>query len=244
MPDLYQARGPADTSGGVVDRNHVAALITVLRGRRGADLEPVTILVVEDEHILIDGHHRYEAYRREKRRDIPVRYYGGSPTDALLEAGRENSKARLPMSKGQCSERAWTLVLSGCAWSAEQVAVGAGVSGRLVFKMRKRHKSYLAAGEAPPSTWREVCRGDFNADPDALDKMAAKWAENIGKAVGTPSTFTSTGKVEILGKAMIEWGGESIAKILAKSLVDALGLWDELEAAHEMDEEDEADLEF
>lgn len=243
MPDLYQARGPADSVGGVVDSNHVAALITVLRGRRGADLEPVTILVVGDDHILIDGHHRFAAYRREKRRDIPVRYYGGSPKDALLEAGRENSKARLQMTKGQCSERAWSLLLSGCEWSAGQIALGAGISDRLVFKMRKRHKDYLAAGEEPPSTWREVCREAFDADPDAVDKMAAQWAENIGKAVGTPSKFTSSGKVHILGKALILWS-EALAGDLTKYLVEELGLRDELGIAQEIADEDAAELGF
>jgi DNA-binding ferritin-like protein len=109
--------------------------------------------------------------------------------------------------------------------------------------MRAKLKAYSAAGEDPPETWAEVRRGAFDADPDAVDKMAEQWAENIGKAVGTPSKFTSPGKVHVLGKALILWS-EALAGDLTKYLVEELGLRDELGVAQEMDDEDAADLEF
>ena len=246
LPDLYQARGQHVAKTGVVDRSHVASLVTALRSRRGADLDPVTILRVGDQNILIDGHHRLAAYQAQKLKTIPVRYFSGSPTDALLEAGRENGKARLQMTKVQCSERAWALVLAGQPWTVTKIAEGAGISERRVYDMRRRHRQYLEAGEEPPASWRDVNYADFDADPNAIPKMVAEWAEGIGKVVGSPARFNTTGKVQMLGEALVQWS-QPLTVLLAKYLIDSLDLRDEARAIQELraaEEVDEDALEF
>ena len=68
------------------------------------------------------------AYKTQQRDQIPVRYFLGSPTDAVLEAGEENGKIRLQMTKHQCSERAWALVVADRGWSVSKIAKGTGVN--------------------------------------------------------------------------------------------------------------------
>jgi len=240
LPGLYQARGTHDHRTGVVDRRHLTALMATLRGNPKADLDAVTVLRVGADNILIDGHHRLAAYRALKRKDIPARYFLGSPQDALLEAGRENGKDRLQMTRAQKSERAWALVLAGCGGTVAQVSQGTGTTERTVYTMRKRLKEFQEAGETPPETWAEVLRGRFDSDPEAIPKMVAEWAEALGKALPSPSKFNPS-KVGILGDALLQWSGP-VAEELTRYLITSLGLEDVAEADRAMRAEEDAEM--
>ncbi len=78
LPSVYQARAEGrETKRGLVDKGHVAKLAAFLKEPR-KDLDPITILRVGKRNIVVDGHHRLEAYRSQKRKDIPVRWFTGS----------------------------------------------------------------------------------------------------------------------------------------------------------------------
>jgi hypothetical protein len=89
MPELFQPRGMSE--------KHIGDLVRAIQNF--GEVDPLTVIAVGSKAVLIDGHHRLEAYQRAKKlAGIPVTYFDGTPQEAVLEAGRANSKAKLPMS--------------------------------------------------------------------------------------------------------------------------------------------------
>jgi len=150
LPNLYQPRRWADERG-VSDERHVKGLAKLIA--QGKDLDPIVVLPLIDGNIVIDGHHRLEAYKAQKEPFVPVRYFPGNPEEALLEAGRENSKDRLGVNPKEKSERAWTLAISGCGFSKRQIADSAQVSERTVGNMREVIAWYKENQREPRESW-------------------------------------------------------------------------------------------
>lgn len=67
FPALFQPRHPE------INQKHVSDLAKMLKakGRKG-DLDPITVFVSQDGPLVVEGHHRLQAYRVMKRPDIPV----------------------------------------------------------------------------------------------------------------------------------------------------------------------------
>lgn len=63
-------------------------------------------------------------------------YFTGSVEEAVLQAGRANSKAKQPMTNTERQDFAWRLVRLG-SYTRNQVAEAAGVSLRQVATMRE-----------------------------------------------------------------------------------------------------------
>ncbi len=232
MPELYQARGSQGEQGGVTDPLHSLKLSKTLER---TELDPIVVLRVGSKNIVIDGHHRLEAYRRANR-SVPVTYFEGSPSEALVEAGRENAKDRLPMLPAEKSQRAWSLVREEVKLSKAQIMVAASVSDGSVANMRRVLKEFLEAGKEPPLEWREALRGvnppPRTFDEDWVEKQAAEWAERLRKAL---PVIDSTGKVAVLARALIAFS-PGRAEDVARALVQELGVED----IHAEDFEDSA----
>lgn len=127
MPELFQPRQ--------LDERHISELRRAVR--TSGELEPLTVMKVGTTTVLLDGHHRVEAYRLHKiTTAVPVRFFQGSLEDAVLEAGRANSRAKLPMSTAQRQNYAWRLVKIG-SYSKRQVREASGVSDGQVGNMRR-----------------------------------------------------------------------------------------------------------
>ncbi len=89
MPELFQPRDG-------ISEKHVTDLKKNIKNF--GELDPLTVIVVGKRTILIDGHHRVEAYRQIwPNREVPIRYFDGSPSDAVLSASEANSAVKLPM---------------------------------------------------------------------------------------------------------------------------------------------------
>lgn len=233
IPHLYQARGGGGLDAGVIDLLHATKLSKTLER---TELDPVTILRVGDQNIVVDGHHRLEAYRRVNR-PVPVIYFAGSPLEALVEAGRENAKDRLPMLPAEKTQRAWSLVREGIKLSKSQIMAAAAVSEGTVANMRRLLKEFMDAGEDPPENWREALRGvnppanEF--DEEWVDKQASEWAERLRKAL---PVIDSKGKVAVLARALISFSPNRV-----EALVEALAVELELTLEHL---EDDGESEF
>jgi ParB-like chromosome segregation protein Spo0J len=118
MPGLFQPRQE--------DERHISELLRAIRTR--GEVEPLTVIQVGDKAVLIDGHHRLVAYGLAKATSaIPVRYFEGTLEEAVLEAGRANSKAKLPMTNRDRQNYAWRLVLIG-TYSKKEIKDAAAVS--------------------------------------------------------------------------------------------------------------------
>lgn len=166
-----------------VGEQHIGDLVRAIKTHK--ELEAVTVRAVGSEFILIDGHHRCIAYERAGvTKAIPVQHFTGSIEDAVLEAGRANSKAKLPMTTAQRQDFAWRLVLLG-EYSKRGIVEAACVGDGQVAKMR-RAKSKLGAKAHHHTRWWNAMRAangskSLEVDDDWLEAQAAAYAERLRK---------------------------------------------------------------
>jgi len=184
LPELFQPRGQ------VIDELHVRSLVKAITIH--GTLDPVQVIQIGDSAYLIDGHHRLEAYSAAGFSDsVPVAYFRGSPEDAVLEAGRANSKAKLVMSNQDRQDYAWRLVCMG-EYSKQQIQEAASISDGQVGNMRRVQKQ-LGERATDYNRWwaaREAARGlegrEWTEDEWEARKRdkATALAEKLRKAWG------------------------------------------------------------
>lgn len=178
--DLFQPRGLVE--------NHVHDLTRVAKSGRLFD--PLLVIQIGRTPYLVDGHHRRKAYLRAKvEGPVPVTYFEGSVEEAVLEAGRANSKAKQPMMNAERQNFSWRLVRMG-GYSKRQVAEAAGVSVRQVATMREVLKKLGDEAFDHDSWWkaRRVASGgstiSFESDEEReawLDARASDLARRMRK---------------------------------------------------------------
>jgi len=226
LPGFYQARPGGASATGVVDPDHAADLTASLKESPRLELDAILVLRAGNRDIVIDGHHRLAAYKAAKREDIPVTWFRGSPRDALIEAGLENAKTRLPMSSLDRLQRAWQLTTAEVGLSIAKIARGSGVSSRTVSNMREKLKAFQVAGANVPQRWLDVLRMKWD-DPDeavqSASAQAREWTNLISTHIGPAKTFKNPGKVCILGDALVGWSRRN-AELLAMYLAEELEL--------------------
>jgi len=146
-PDLFQPRP--------IDERHISELVRAI-GVVGK-LDAVTVIQVGAQAVLIEGHHRMAAYRRAGVVEgIPVEYFAGGLEAAVLESGRANSKAKLPMTNTDRQNCAWRLVQLG-RYSRMAVSLAAGVGTGQVAIMRRVLKD-LGEDALSQRSWNEARR--------------------------------------------------------------------------------------
>lgn len=178
IPELFQPRA--------MDEKHIGELVRAI-GNFG-EVEALTVKQVGDEVILIDGHHRLEAYERAKvTTSIPVRYFEGTLEEAVLESGTANSKVKLPMNTQERQNFAWRLVLLG-SYSKAEVARASSVSKAQIGNMRAAQKKLGTEATAYRSWWQasKAARGeDVEMSPDEREewkeRQAQDWADRLQK---------------------------------------------------------------
>ena len=180
---LFQPRG--------IFERHVGELRRAIRV--SGLLEPLTVIWVGGDAVLVDGHHRYEAYQRERiTKPIPVRAFKGSLREAVLESGQANSKAKLSMTSTERQDYAWRLVLLG-SYSKRQTRLAAGISEAQVAIMRRAAKA-LGDEAAECNSWtvarlraqdREFTPMTEEEQEEALEAQANAWADRMARTFGT-----------------------------------------------------------
>jgi hypothetical protein len=154
MPEAFNVRGER------LDEYHLHQLGRALVSK--GDLAPILVLAVGDRLIVVDGHHRLEAYRRAKRAEVPIEGFVGSPREAMLEAVERNTAAILPMDNRQRQNLAWRL--TNAAFTLKQVSRGTGISRAQVSIMRKVMKS-LGDDAGGHATWNDARRAADGRQP-------------------------------------------------------------------------------
>jgi ParB-like chromosome segregation protein Spo0J len=182
IPDVFQPRNG-------MSPNHIEDLGKALRDH--GELDPVLVMQVGPWPVLIDGHHRWEAYMNAKgKASIPVRYFDGSLAEAIAEAGRENSKAKLQMQPQERQDYAWKLTRMQLH-SIRETARASGVSEAQVSIMRKVLGQLGAAANAHSEWWRakraarDLEGPSEERDDSWLDAQAQGYAERLYKVFGT-----------------------------------------------------------
>lgn len=161
-------------------------------------LDPVTVWWDGFGWVCIDGHHRLAAYRKAGWDDyaqVPVAVFDGTPDEAVREALRGNSKAKLPMTQEERSDAAWSLVGTGPdAHTAAQIAEAASIHIRTVRRMRTVYRKLI---------------DELGVKPAAVERMS--WSQARLAARG--------GNVNLDE----EWDQEAEAKALADRLTATFG---------------------
>jgi ParB-like chromosome segregation protein Spo0J len=182
---LFQPRAVAEW--------HVMSIAGAIKVGRKVD--PLLVYAVGGRNLLLDGHHRLAAYRFVGVTSaVPVVFFEGTPTDAVLEARARNSETKLPMSTSERHDDAWRLVRLG-RHSKTEICRSSNVSKGSVDAMRKAFKALGEEEAADCKSWRlararaegKGGKGDMTDDERQawLDEMAEGWADRLFKAFGT-----------------------------------------------------------
>jgi hypothetical protein len=186
LPEVFQPRDG-------ITEFHVSTLMKALKVAK--DLDPVTIMVSGGRYILVDGHHRFEAYRRVRgaaTADIPVKYFDGDPAEAVLVAGGGNAKVYLPMTTRERSNYAWRLTLTGMFSKAQTVKAAVTSDGQ-VAKMRRVMKT-LGKDAGNYNSWFKALTAAERREPkqttdedlaSMLEERADRIADKLARTFGT-----------------------------------------------------------
>ncbi|WP_181181300.1 ParB N-terminal domain-containing protein [Mesorhizobium sp. B1-1-5] len=209
VAELFQPRG------GISER-HVSELMKAIKAI-GA-LDPVTVMMVGKRAILIDGHHRVEAYSAAKwSHAVPVRYFEGTPEEAVLAAGEANSKAKLPMDNTDRQNFAWRLVLID-RHSIAKVARASGISPAQVTIMRRAKKT-LGEEAGDHGSWFRarlaangkdlVCTRDTDEREQWMEQLADRYADELTKKFSTKLALNP----EVAAMALASYFGRKLPEV-------------------------------
>ncbi len=143
------------------------------------DFSPILVLPVGNGFIVVDGHYRMAAYRRNERKDIPVEVFAGTVREALLVAVERNSEQKVALDNSQRQDCAWRFVLAG--YTIPQIVRASGISRAQVGVMRKAMKA-LSGGALDHVQWWRARKAAEGRDvlPTMDDDEKQAWL--LGKA--------------------------------------------------------------
>jgi hypothetical protein len=182
--------------------------------RRRQDVGKVLVLRVSEARVvLIDGHHRCEAYRREGVHTVPVDWFGGTPDqarDAVMEA---NGKGPMELTPRERSDYAWRQVVLGGRSKREQVEL-LGLSDGQIGMMRRVLRE-LKDRAADYDRWLPALAaarglGGGNPLPEFdIDLAVSELSERLGKTI----TPVERKNPELVGRALCVLLGANAAKV-------------------------------
>ncbi|MCC5977557.1 MAG: ParB-like nuclease domain-containing protein [Salinarimonas sp.] len=185
-PHLFQFRSV------VLIERHVGELMSVLR--RGDPLDPITVWFSHPGPIVIEGHHRLEAYHRAEWKDpIPVTVFEGTFGEALQYAAYENSKAKQPLERSERINAAWVIVATSPDLPQRAVTRATSVSLGTVNSMFQVAETLKDKRIKPIDvrTWaeaRRLAKGEhepLDHGDEWQEQLAQEWCERLGAAFGT-----------------------------------------------------------
>jgi hypothetical protein len=160
--ELFQPRRPAWGTR-TLDAKYVNKLVT--RIKRKGEIDPVWVVKLGHEWVVIDGHHRIAAYAKVKH-PFPIKceWFAGSVREAMDASLNHNEKIHLEMDQGDKAEAAWARTLldwDGKNWSSSkaQVVTLTGCGDGTVAHMRrvvKWHHNYRTRADQHP-TGEKLC---------------------------------------------------------------------------------------
>jgi hypothetical protein len=192
---------PRDFSNGgmAYSEDHVRNLMAALSANPEGMLDPLIVWWSGKCWRVIDGHHRLMAYQRKAKQNpkslglIPVRVFKGSIFEATLEAARQNSKDKLPMSQAEKMNRAWKFTVLN-AGSKRTIAEACQIGTASVSNMRKQLEAIKAwipeywEHHSLGLTWDEAKKfGQSEREVNDLwkEKLVQDWVNRLGRAFGT-----------------------------------------------------------
>lgn len=174
-PEVFQ---PRTFSKGRLERDsHVQHLMKAIRAAQRNLLDPILVWWSGKRWLVVDGHHRLEAYEALGRAPRPLEVpevaaeaFSGSLWGAIAEAARRNSRANLQMTGEDRSEAAWRMVAmqGDPPFTNREIAEAAGIHPRSATTMKQALREFWGDpgdGQEGARDWDQPTRGDVPADP-------------------------------------------------------------------------------
>ncbi|MEK1888259.1 MAG: ParB/RepB/Spo0J family partition protein [Phyllobacterium sp.] len=185
LPSLFSSRtkGTHDDVGGYEE--HVRDLEKALSLTGDNRLEPIVVFEVAGVDYVVDGHHRYAAYKNAKVDQIPVVRIGGTLKDAVVAGLDGNTRMRLPLTKWERHEAAWKLVKMRHGSIPEQ-AKWSGMGTAFISKLRKMHTALVKEHGADHDFGsldeaKELLEGGGGERPEWTEDMLQAQIEDYAK---------------------------------------------------------------
>lgn len=187
MERVFQART------GRLNLKHLGELVSAIRAQ--GTIEPLLLWRCGDHAILIDGHHRLEAYKQvEGERGcqiaIPVQWLTGTVEEAAVTAAKLNSRPKLGMTTQERSDHAWRMVLSD-RFTVGQIVKAATVSRRNVQNMRRAMEQLSKEAEKyttwtkARNAWRDLGGWGEEEERDDEEQQTKVYADRMAKEFST-----------------------------------------------------------
>lgn len=211
IPELFQPRNGKSEA-------HIEELAKALREHQ--ELDSILVMQVGRWPVLIDGHHRWSAYKRTNgKHSIPVRYFSGTIAEAIAESGKENSKAKLPMQPSDRQDYSWRLTKMEMH-SLSETTKAAGISKAQAAIMRKVLSKLGPERASQYDVWMDAKRdarrmdgASGSVDDDWLHAQAQAYAERLYKEFGTKLS----GNVDLFARAIeIYMGPERVQEVIER----------------------------
>jgi hypothetical protein len=228
MPSVFQPRIVGDT---LATEKHIGTLMNAAMNETGNELDAVHVWWSGKRWLLLDGHHRIEAYTRlqakgKKISAIPVQAVKGTLRDAQDVANGLNRKDKLPVSTEDKANSAWRYVFLGDTRSCRALASITGASRSNIHTMFKKRTELVEKygddwqEQVDGMTWLEVKTLDRESEAyeDWEDRRVNDIARKLYRAFG-PSLYNQP---ELLAK-----GIERLSPHLYRGLVEWLTPIDE-----------------
>ncbi|GIT93167.1 hypothetical protein JANAI62_35490 [Jannaschia pagri] len=219
-------------------------------------LDPILVWWTGARWVVMDGHHRLEAYRRDrgrsaKYRRIPVTASQAPDVEAaILEANRENAKDKLNTTPEDKHRQAWFLTVEGIGGSVRDVQEATGTSKSTVDRMRQVLKALRGKGWINEYllslTWQEAREAAKDngervmlnlSEDEELEREAKRWAERLGREFGSKLSDAP----DIAALMLLSYGRETTKRILQSRFLYELR--EELEEEESLEAEEDGWIE-
>ena len=238
---LFQPRETSLLFRAGASEKHVENMSRVVT--QGRLLAPLIVAAFGNSWILLDGHHRYQAYlEADRRKPVPVEVAESSLRGesrikwAVTLSIELNSRDKLSMSASDKMESAWRLTVLE-AGSKKEVSVATNASTSSIATMRQTREYLLAHGVKPRRlagmTWRDA-------------KWERRRAENSDFDPVRPEAYEARLRALIMGLSA-HMGGEAPPLSILKAALEEIrpGIIRDLFRLEEWEEEEartDADL--
>ncbi len=230
IPQLFQPRDMRHDQ--LQSTYHIENLVRAIDTNPTHSLDPVSVWWSGDSWVVIDGHHRLDAYKsyqeslstpqvrkgRHKHMSnssgklpgmqVPVSVFAGTILEATLHSTAANSQDKLPMSKDSKLTRAWQLVtIEWKGLTLKSIARSCAIHDRSVSNMR--------------SVWRKAQATCNTEQLTELKSLSWRQAQNWDK--GAEVTEWTNKEVE----AEINRLRDSLVKTFGKTLLSKASMFAE-----------------
>ncbi len=159
----FARKGAAEAASRTMVSNMKMQLVT----EPARELDPVLVAKVGKRLVIVDGHHRLNAYRRARRETIPCRIRKATMREALQVARVTNlDQTKLPMDGAQARKCVWQAIGEYTAKGTR----GAGCSARSIARTyggvaRTTVDTMLLRVAAMPAGWEQLERNPISGWP-------------------------------------------------------------------------------